>query len=138
MIVMDQRVEDIECLLLTEDYKVTIDTHVYGMKSISIPEDALLCVESCDDYSVYVEYNGDHHVEIPVNLCDGVPEVDEFDYENPVVKKACIEWNSNCPYQLPTKQNHKYVITKENNDFYYGHDIDNEEIQGWIMKSLLV
>lgn len=133
--------EDIECLLLAEDYTITIDTKIFGMKSISIPEDALLCVEpeeSPDKYTLLVEYNGYHHIEVPKELCKPVPEVDYVTYESPVIKRACIEWDSNCPYQLPVHCNQQYSILRESEEYYYGHELHDETKQGWIMKSLLV
>lgn len=125
---------------MIEDYNVTIDTKVFGMKSVSIPEGALLCVEKIQSREgiALVEYNGYHNIEVPLELCCEIPEDEEIEYETPVIKKACVELDNNCPFQLPTQVNHQYVLTKENSDYYYGHEEGNEEKEGWILKSILV
>ena len=110
------------------------------MKSVSIPEGAFLCVEEIQSREgiALVEYNGYHHIEVPLELCSEIPEDEEIEYETPIIKKACVELDNNCPFQLPTQVNHQYVLTKENSGYYYGHEENNEEKEGWILKSILV
>ena len=58
---------------------MTIDTKLFGMKSVSIPEGAFLCVEEIQSREgiALVEYNGYHHIEVPLDLCSEIPEDEE-------------------------------------------------------------
>lgn len=126
---------------MTVEHSLTIDTKVFGMKVVDIPEDGVLCLEDTqpeDSTLVLVEYNGYHNLEIPAELCRMIPEEDEITYEQPITKRACMDYDANCPFQLVTRCNHEYVLTRERDGYYYGHEIENEDKCGWIMKSIVI
>ena len=124
---------------MTEDYDITIDTKVFGMRSISIPEDALVCLEEKqpeDNSVVLVEYNGFHDIEVPQIYLKEIVDFEEVEYEEPVVKKACMDWKIDCPFQLDIIRGQRYTITKENEEYYYVHLEEDEYECGWAIKSL--
>ena len=114
-----------------------------GLTSIHLPEGAVLVVETVPDYKsqfYLVEYNGERDIKVPIRLCESVEEVDYQTYEEPIIKRVCTSWDSDCPYQLSVKQNQRLSITMENDDYYYGEIIDEKtsSTQGWVQKSLVV
>ena len=53
-----------------------------------------------------------------------------------------MDWDSNCPYQLSVKANDTIRIFRENEDYYYGSIVADDESKpqraGWVQKSLFM
>ena len=121
-----------------------IDATVAGTAySIHIPEDALLCVveapkRGSDNW--IVEYGGYYGLAVPRSICREVPEDDEFAFDEPIMKYIWMDWESDCPYQLSVKANDTISVTKENEQYYYGSIVSDDDStpkkEGWIQKSL--
>lgn len=52
--------------------------------------------------------------------------------------KVCSNWDSDCPYQLSVRLGQLVSVSKENDDYYYGEILNEENHEeGWIQKALL-
>ena len=138
-------------LKLTEEYPVSINHPLLGAITLFIPSGGIVVVEkeATKAEPIYtIEYDGYSGIEIPSSLCEEIPDVDYTTFEAPVMMRACSNWESDCPYQLSVHLNQLFAITRENEDYYYGELIEEDNglaIQddihrngGWIQKSLLI
>lgn len=52
--------------------------------------------------------------------------------------KVCSNWDSDCPYQLSVRLGQLVSVSKEDEDYYYGEIVNEENHEeGWIQKALL-
>lgn len=96
-----------ECLLLKEKYNASF-TLAGTVYTVHIPQDGLVYVSSIPGKgadSIVVEYGDYNGLIVPVSMCRAIPEDDEIVYDAPVEKRICMDWDSNCPYQLSVKAN---------------------------------
>lgn len=133
-----------ECLLLKEEYNASF-TLAGTVYTVHIPQDGLVYVSSIPGKgadSIVVEYGDYNGLIVPVSMCRAIPEDDEIVYDAPVEKRICMDWDSNCPYQLSVKANDTIRIFRENEDYYYGSIVAEDESKpqraGWVQKSLFM
>lgn len=136
--------------MLTEEYPVTVTHPFFGSVYLFIPEGGIVVIEkeaTKADPIYVVEYDGYSGIEIPSSLCEVIPDVDYTTFEEPVMMRACSNWESDCPYQPSVRLNQLFSITRENEDYFYGELVVEGEndssgvhiprMEGWIQKSLL-